>query len=136
MRWRLNRAPNLALVLAVFALMGAFDALAQQSSTAAQKAPAPPGAALSAAQTGKQAAKDAVLDPPPNPSTDPMAVESAQLLKLATELKAEINKTNKDVLSIAVIRKADEIEHMAHGMKDKVRVQAARNDSGQGKEEP
>jgi hypothetical protein len=124
MRWRRNRAPNFALVLAVFGIVFASFALGQESSTAAQKAPA------AAANSG------AAPDPAPNSSTDPMAVESAQLLKLATELKAEINKTNKDVLSIAVIRKADAIERMAHGMKGKVRVQAAQNDSGQGKEEP
>jgi hypothetical protein len=139
MRWRLNRAPNFVLSLIVFAWMGAFCALGQQPSPAAQKPPvaaAQTGVSSSAAPTGKQAAKDVVPDPPPNPSTDPMATESAQLLKLATELKTEINKTNQNVLSIAVIRKADEIERMAHGMKDKVRVQAAQNDSGQGKEEP
>jgi hypothetical protein len=40
------------------------------------------------------------------------------LLKLATELKAEVDKTTKDTLSLSVIRKADEIEKMAHGVKE------------------
>ena len=126
MRLKLDRAPKFALAFAVFAFAGASCALGQQSSTVAQKAPAAAansGAVPSAAPTGKQAAKDAAPDPP----SDPMAVKSAQLLKLATELKAEIDKTNRNVLSIAVIRKADEIERMAHGMKDKVRVDAASN---------
>lgn len=128
MRWRLNRAPNrtpnFVLALTVFVLAGAPCAVGQQSSTVAQKAPAAmgkAGAGPSAAQTGKQDTKDAVPDSP----ADPMAVESAQLLKLATELKAEIDKTNRNVLSVAVIRKADEIEHMAHRMKDKIRGEAA-----------
>ena len=47
-----------------------------------------------------------------------IAEESAMLLKLATELKAEVDKTTKDTLSLSVIRKADEIEKMAHGVKE------------------
>lgn len=54
-------------------------------------------------------------------------VASAALLKLATELKAEVDKSTKDTLSIGVIRKANEIERMAHGMKDKYRASAATN---------
>jgi ribosomal protein L9 len=48
--------------------------------------------------------------------------ESAKLLKLATELKAEVDKTNKDTLSIGVIRKADEIEKLAHSVKEKMQL--------------
>jgi hypothetical protein len=48
---------------------------------------------------------------------EPFAEQSALLLKLATELKAEVDKTNKDTLSIDVIRKAEEIERTAHGMR-------------------
>ena len=55
------------------------------------------------------------------------AKESADLLKLATDLKAEVNKSTKDTLSLAVIRKADEIERMARGMKDRYRANGAAN---------
>ena len=48
--------------------------------------------------------------------------ESAKLLKLATELKAEVDKTDKDTLSIGVIRKADEIEKLAHSVKEKMQL--------------
>lgn len=47
--------------------------------------------------------------------------ESTQLLALAVALKAEVDKTNKDVLSINVIRKADEIERLAHTVKEKIK---------------
>jgi hypothetical protein len=47
---------------------------------------------------------------------------SAKLLKLATELKAEVEKTDKDTLSIGVIRKADEIEKLAHSVKEKMQL--------------
>jgi hypothetical protein len=51
-----------------------------------------------------------------------IADESAKLLKLATELKTEVDKTNKDTLSLNVIRKADEIERLAHDVKEKMQL--------------
>ena len=53
--------------------------------------------------------------------------ESSALLKLATDLKAEVDKSTKDTLSLAVIRKAGEVEQMARGMKDRYRVSAGLN---------
>ena len=50
-----------------------------------------------------------------------IADESTQLLALAMDLKAEVDKTNRDMLSIAVIRKANEIEKLAHNVKDKLK---------------
>jgi hypothetical protein len=51
-----------------------------------------------------------------------IADDSAKLLKLATELKTEVDKTNKDTLSLNVIRKADEIERLAHDVKEKMKL--------------
>jgi cytochrome c biogenesis protein ResB len=51
-----------------------------------------------------------------------IADDSAKLLKLATELKTEVDKTTKDTLSLGVIRKADEIEKLAHGVKEKMKL--------------
>ncbi len=48
--------------------------------------------------------------------------DSAKLLKLATDLKAEVDKTDKDTLSVNVIRKADEIERLAHMVKEKMKL--------------
>jgi hypothetical protein len=50
--------------------------------------------------------------------------DSTQLLKLATELKTEVDKTTKDTLSLGVIRKADEIERLAHSVKEKMKLTA------------
>jgi hypothetical protein len=33
---------------------------------------------------------------------------------MATDLKAEVDKSNKDTLSVTVVRKAVEIEQLAH----------------------
>ena len=51
-----------------------------------------------------------------------IAEDGANLLKLAVELKAEVDKTNKDVLSITVIRKADVIEKLARQVKEKMKL--------------
>jgi len=51
-----------------------------------------------------------------------IADDSAKLLKLATDLKSEVDKTSKDTLSLNVIRKADEIEHLAHNVKEKMKL--------------
>jgi hypothetical protein len=48
--------------------------------------------------------------------------DSAKLLTLAMALKAEVDKTNKDMLSLNVIRKADEIEKLAHNVKEKMKL--------------
>lgn len=48
--------------------------------------------------------------------------DAAKLLELATELKAAIDKTDKDTLSIDVIRKADNIERLAKGVREKMKL--------------
>jgi hypothetical protein len=50
-----------------------------------------------------------------------LADESDQLYALAVALKLEVDKTNKDVLSLAVIRKADAIEKLAHSVKNEMK---------------
>jgi hypothetical protein len=50
--------------------------------------------------------------------------DSARLLKLAADLKAAVDKSNKDTLSLDVIRKADEIERLAHSVKEKMKLSA------------
>jgi hypothetical protein len=47
-----------------------------------------------------------------------LVADTARLLELATELKAEVDKSNKDTLSLDVVRKADAIEKLAHSVKE------------------
>jgi len=56
-----------------------------------------------------------------------IADDSAHLLKLAIDLKAEVDKTTKDTLSLTVIRKADEIERLAHSVKEKMKLTVGTN---------
>ena len=53
-----------------------------------------------------------------------IAADAAQLLQLATELKSEVDKTDKDTLSLQVIRKAESIERLAKGVKEKMKLSA------------
>ena len=50
-----------------------------------------------------------------------LVADTNKLLQLATELKADVDKTNKDVLSVDVIKKADEIEKLAKSVKDRMK---------------
>jgi len=47
--------------------------------------------------------------------------ETDKLLELATELKQYVDKTNENMLSVEVIKKAQEIERLAHSVKEKMR---------------
>jgi hypothetical protein len=51
-----------------------------------------------------------------------LADESAMLLKLTADLKAEVDKTTKDTLSLDVIRKANEIERLARSVKNGTKI--------------
>jgi hypothetical protein len=43
-----------------------------------------------------------------------LEADAEKLLKLATDLKQQVDRTTKDSMSVDVIRKADEIEKLAH----------------------
>jgi hypothetical protein len=47
--------------------------------------------------------------------------DTAQLLQLAQELNTDVSKSNKDTLSLSVVKKADEIEKLAKSIKQKMR---------------
>ena len=48
--------------------------------------------------------------------------DTDRLLKLATELKEAVDKSNENTLSLEVIRKSEEIEKLARSVKDKMRA--------------
>lgn len=92
-----------------------------QSATAIAASPAPAAQSASkppvAATTRESAAKGPVTQ---------IDGQCADLLKMATSLKSEVDKTTMDVLSLAVVREADEIEHLARKMKDEIKLSADR----------
>ena len=47
--------------------------------------------------------------------------DTDKLFQLAAELKAAVDKTNENLLSIDVVRKADEVEKLAKKVKEKMK---------------
>ena len=48
--------------------------------------------------------------------------DTDRLFDLAKELKDQVGKTNKDMLSVDVVKKADEIEKLAKSVRDKMKA--------------
>jgi hypothetical protein len=51
-----------------------------------------------------------------------IVADTAKLLELANELKEQVDKTDKNTMSLDVIRKADMIEKLAKGVKEKMKL--------------
>ena len=103
-----------------------------QAATPAQATPShdstqansPAGTDSQVPTADQQAKKDNQPKPDDHAAvTDPkkkaIADQGASLLKLASSLKADVDKTTPDTLSVSVIREADEIEKLAHKMRTK-----------------
>ena len=50
-----------------------------------------------------------------------LKADTDKLVKLAGELKDYVDKTNENVLSLDVLRKAEEIEKLAHSVKERMK---------------
>jgi predicted metalloenzyme YecM len=48
--------------------------------------------------------------------------DTAKLLQLANELKVEMDKSTKDTLSLSVVKKAEQVEKMAHRVRDEMKL--------------
>jgi len=109
--------------IATVALTSMHAVLAQSSSSQATPlqdlaGPAPDPSAQ--AHLVEPLAKQETHAPPPtDPQKKQIYDDGANLLKLANTLKAEVDKTTADILSLTVIRQADEIEKLAHRMRSK-----------------
>jgi hypothetical protein len=47
--------------------------------------------------------------------------DTEKLFSLATELKSSVEKTSTGILSVEVVKKAEEIEKLAHSVKEKMK---------------
>jgi hypothetical protein len=57
-----------------------------------------------------------------SPQQKQLADDTAKLLALANELKTELDKSNKDMLSLSVIKKAEQVEKLAHKVRDEMKA--------------
>jgi hypothetical protein len=81
-------------------------------------------------QTGRNPAEPDPLDPHREQKQADMRnadrqkrleADTEKLLTLATDLKEQVGKTNKQILSVDVIKKADEIEKLARSVKERMK---------------
>ena len=101
---------------------GAAEARAQQGSSSAGRPPAE-------ASTIEPTVPTAVGDPTKEQMQiaavgerhKRLVADSDKLLQLATELKEEVDKSTKNEVSVTAIKKAAEIEKLAHDVKDRLR---------------
>lgn len=126
LRWRWKYAvlagANLAFAAACSAQEG--HPAVVQAAVASAASQAPVNAASETKPLPETAAKPTQVQKPDtadNQRKKQISDESSQLLAMALSLKAEVDKTNKDTLSLNVIRKADEIERLAKTVKEKTR---------------
>jgi len=52
-----------------------------------------------------------------------LLADTERLYQLTQELKAEVAKSNKDTLSVSVVKKAQEVERLAKSIKERSRAQ-------------
>lgn len=123
-RWDAHRWRQVCAGL-VFA--AAFTCAAQDGQPAAPAGTGIPAQTQAASSTAGQAASEAKqtkqhqVQAADSQRKKQISDDSTQLLAMALALKAEVDKTNKDVLSLNVIRKADEIERLAHSVKERIK---------------
>jgi len=90
------------------------------SALAQQATPTPP--AKSDETKSESTPAKAPLTPEEKKHADLLA-DTEKLYKLSQELKAEVAKSNKDTLSVSVVKKAQEVERLAKSIKDRSRSQ-------------
>lgn len=93
---------------------------------ASQPAQPPPSAALAVASPAPEPPIH-VADAGGDQARQQINNACADMLKMANELKTEVDKTTKDMLSISVIRKANQIEQLAHQVRDEMRPEVGKN---------
>ena len=117
-----------ARVVSGAALLCASAAWAAQNPSPELPKPPPNAASEHSSETNEQmrmreqAAQKLYHDATHAERRKQLAADAARLLNLATELKTEVDKTDKEMLSLTVVRKAEAIERLAHGMKDKMKL--------------
>lgn len=110
------RFKSLSRILLAFVLAAALPSVAQNNTMRLPDAPRPGPEDTPRIRMEKEMAKKANLERQADLRRD-----TEKLLKLAAELKESVDKTNESTLSVDVVKKADEIEKLAHSVKAKMK---------------
>ncbi|HZI56105.1 MAG TPA: hypothetical protein VFF39_04990 [Verrucomicrobiae bacterium] len=100
-------------------------ALVLFSGGAALRAPAAPVTALPQFETrqdpSQKEMQDRMMKEANKKRQQDIRDDTDKLFQLASELKTAVDKSNENLLSLDVVRKADEVEKLAHKVKDKMK---------------
>ncbi len=110
------RFKSLSRILLAFALAAALPSVAQNPNMRLPDAPRPGPEDQPRLRMEREMARKANLERQADLKRD-----TEKLLKLANELKESVDKTNEGLLSVDVVKKAEEIEKLAHSVKDKMK---------------
>jgi hypothetical protein len=122
--------PIFSFVLLAGVLLGAGREARSQSASGPGAAVAVPPATATASQPVAPGGPKSAVSPALPPVTDAgrqtekqraLASQADRLVAMANELKAQVDLTNKNILSLTVVRKAQEIEALAKGMKEQAK---------------
>lgn len=132
-----HNAPPSRLACRPFCVLALVMLLSAAGHARAQTDAPPPPAASQAAPPGRQSSTslhgEQDLDPMARGMETHMAerrnsdrqktliADTDKLLALAQQLKVEVDKSNKDTLSIDVVKRAEQIEKLARSVKEKMR---------------
>jgi hypothetical protein len=83
--------------------------------------PAPAAAPQSLQDPAQKEMQDRMMREANKKRQQDIREDTDKLFQLATELKAAVDKTNENLLSIDVVRKADEVEKLAKKVKEKMK---------------
>ncbi|KAA6457971.1 hypothetical protein DYQ86_21655 [Acidobacteria bacterium AB60] len=117
----LRQCQRLALFVCVASLL-AYSQVGMQTQSIHDPALTAPPDKNAQMQMQTERSKKASWDAANSERKRQISDDTTRLLELATQLKAEVDKTGKDTLSLNVIRKAESIEKLAHGVKEKMKL--------------
>ena len=108
--------------LVALAMAGSLLTLGSQQSSIHPPAITTPPDANSQMQMRETQSKRQNFDTVNTERKRQLADDALKLLKLATELKDEVDRTGEETLSVDEIRKAELIEKLANGVKEKMKL--------------
>jgi hypothetical protein len=119
---RLRKGWTLSTLCVTTLIAMALSSGVSQTTPQAQPAQAAATAPVTPAPASAPAAAPKPVSDKAQQRKDQIAADSAKLQQLAAELKTEMDKSTKDTLSLTVVKKAEEIEKLAHKVRDEMKA--------------
>jgi hypothetical protein len=117
-----QRKVHTILICSLFFLAVSGRSLAQRPSPGAGSTPTSPAPPIQGIPPDDVGPRQAEMAKKANQQRQvQLKSDTDKLVKLAGELKAYVDKTNENMLSLDVMKKAEEIEKLAHSVREKMK---------------